>query len=410
MRANSTFFNSKREMAVLKHVLLGNYLMPFCTMTTSAPAAPSVWYIDAYAGPGRYQHDDGSPGEDGSPSIALGIAARLATMERPRTLHCIFIEQKRIYVDSLTALSSAGTFLAAPEIIHGDAHDHFVAAVQKSGRDPLLAFVDPFGTALPYAILRDAFNARPANASTEILVNFHLGSIARIGALLESRHGVRGQNEKTLQRLDALLGMKWRELFRDYYRPGVEGSATEAAMIVAQAFRDEVLKNDGFKSLAIGVRKANDHYPRFQLTLFYRHPSAEYKFADAAHAANREWRRRVSEDEARHQADRYPDMLLPPDFDERQFADQLERDERDLDKNWTAEVRANILRELRGAPSLPISSNVRAIYGAALGLAGESNIRKAWQALAAVGLTSDYNKNVIRGVIARGPNWTPNAT
>lgn len=406
MPSNKDFFGSRQEMAVLKHVLLSNYLIPFATMRSTSDTTTPVWYIDAYAGPGRYESKDGSVGEPGSPLIALGAANTVSKLSRPRILNCIFIEQKKAYWDTLTSICETGRFAGTHRTINADAHSSFEQAVVSTSGQPLLAFIDPFGTALPFAVLQAAFKERFKSATTEVLLNFHLSSVARIGALMGQANGLSPTDQKTVARLDAFLGFDWTACFLDVYDSSVKHSATRGAMAVADAFRAMVLRTEGYRSMAIDVRKANDGVPRFQLTLFYRHDAAEYKFADAAAAANKAWRQRISEQEARRTADQHPDMLLPMDFDEKQFEDQWKRGEKDLGTQWEKALQANILESLRQRTSIKVSASVRVLYGDLLGMAGEKHLRAAWKLLALRGLTSTYNPEMMYATITRGPEWS----
>jgi three-Cys-motif partner protein len=406
MSSNTKFFGSKQEMAVLKHVALSNYLTPFATMVTKSDTNTPVWYIDAYAGPGKYEPRDGKAGEPGSPLIALGAANTLSKLEPPRTLNCVFIEQDQAYVQSLQDICDTGRFAGTHAVIQGDSHDTFAEAALRAGTSPLLIFIDPFGTALPYEVLENLLKSRPKTAATEILFNFHLGSVARIGAVL-SRHGsLRPGDKKTETRLDAFLGFDWRKHFLGVYQPGEKHSATRGAQAVAAAFRQNILDRTGYRSLPISVGKAHDVVPRFELALFFRHDAAEYKFADAAQAANTAWRKRVSEGEARKNAELHLDSLFAADFDDRQFEDLWRRREVELGRGWQGAIEANILDALRSAPSIRVASSVRPLYRELLGLAGEKHLRAAWKSLADRQLTNTHPAKIIYGTITRGPAWS----
>lgn len=53
------FFRSKRAAAVLKHAILGKYVVPFAAKTGSTSTGKRVVIVDGYAGAGRYE--DGKP-------------------------------------------------------------------------------------------------------------------------------------------------------------------------------------------------------------------------------------------------------------------------------------------------------------------------------------------------------------
>lgn len=406
MSNNAAFFTAKHEMAVLKHVLLSNYLIPFATMVTSQDISSPAWYIDAYAGPGRYAAVGGGTAEPGSPLIALGAANKLSHFERPRILNCTFIERNRAYAERLEAIRSTGRFSGTHRVVNADAKDVFIDVVKSVGSHPVLAFVDPFGMAFPQRVLEEALSGRRLS-KTEVLFNFHLSSVARVGGLLGKSASLGPSDQKTVDRLDEFLGFDWRGRFFETYQKDERHSATYAAQGVAEEFRSMMLKRQGMRSMAIEVRKARDVVPRFELTLFYRSDAAEYKFADAAQAANAAWRKRVSERDARKNADQFLDALIGEDFDAAQFEDKWKREERELATEWQEAIAANICSLLRDSPVVAVSSSVREIYGDVLGLAGEKHIRAAWKSLAKDRVVTDCPTELMYSSIARGPSWSP---
>ncbi len=80
------FFERKREWSRWKHRLLQRYLGQFSGIVGSAHR--TVYYIDGFAGEGRYKN----PPEDGSPIIAAKIAADAIEKGRGFTLRCINVE------------------------------------------------------------------------------------------------------------------------------------------------------------------------------------------------------------------------------------------------------------------------------------------------------------------------------
>jgi hypothetical protein len=70
------FSSSKRAAAVLKHAILGGYIVRFASKTGSASRGNRVVIVDGYAGAGRYD-----TGEPGSPAL-IAAAARLRRRDR----------------------------------------------------------------------------------------------------------------------------------------------------------------------------------------------------------------------------------------------------------------------------------------------------------------------------------------
>ena len=402
MTNNANHFDNEQAAAVLKHALLANYLAPFAVMTSGSSDGNRVWFIDAYAGPGRYERQPGeSEGKPGSPLIALGIGNTIEKIgTTPRHLRCIFIEKDPSYAKLLKGIVVAGNFPGDTVVEIGDAADFLASSLDKVGKDPLLTFLDPFGTALPRKLMMDTLFAREASSTNEVLLNFHLLSVARIGSLLGQPGQLSEQDHKTISRLDAFIGHDpWREAFLAHYEPAKDGSATAGALAVASLFRDQVRAESGYESFAIDIRKAAGHLPIFQLTLFYKHSAGEYKFADAASIANQKWRRRLLEVGMREDAEKHADALFAAEFSEEQFEQKWKIDEKALSQAWSAAIEGNILQLLKSMPSIRVSEHVKELYGEFIGLAGEKHLRSAWVSLETRGLVEKHPAKLYYGQI-----------
>jgi three-Cys-motif partner protein len=383
LSANDSHFKQKKAAAILKHAALANYLMPFATMTSTTSEGHRVWFIDAYAGRGRYEPELGeAAGKPGSPLIALGIGNTIRQFKNPRNLHCAFIERKPEYAASLRDIVSSGRFPRETIVVEGDAVDHLGSVLSQVKNDPLLTFLDPFGTALPRDFMMKTLFARNESATNEVLLNFHLLSVARIGGLMAKGAELSEPDLKTVARLDAFIGSEaWRNEFLNVYEPGNEGSATDGAQAVARLFRAQLKNESGYDSFPLEIRKGIKHKPIFELTLFYRRTIGEYKFADAASIANTAWRRWISEQEMREDAERFSDALFGAEFSEAQFSESFKRSEESLSASWVDSIRKNMVDLLARDKRVVVSQRVRELYGDTIGLAGEKHLRRAWVSL-----------------------------
>ncbi len=96
----------------------------------------------------------------------------------------MFIEAKRSFADQLRGVvGTSGEHL----VFHGDAATHLEAALAAAGSDPVLLFLDPFGVSLSLDLLVDSIKKRPAGSKTEVLLNFNIEAVSRIGGILESK-------------------------------------------------------------------------------------------------------------------------------------------------------------------------------------------------------------------------------
>lgn len=390
MANHDHYFDEKQAAAVLKHGVLANYVRIFGVMTSLQNQARRAWFIDAYAGAGKYES-----GDAGSPLIALQAARALQSIKDPRDLRCIFIEQDQKNFAELTRVVIATNQVPPPTLIEGPADGKLPEAVAQVGTDPLLTFLDPFGTSLPRNLMVETLLKRPGDGISEVLLNFHLGSVARIGPFASDPDKLDDGDRKTLERLDLFLGYEdWRDIFLKSYQKGVPRTATAGAQEVAKDYRARIQHETGYLSFPVEVRKARGQVPIFELTLFFKGDSpAEYKFADAASYANAAWRKRVSEDEARTNAAKYSNALisLGDEFSASQFESSWKADEKRLSREWTDGLKAN-LRSLQPRFPLRVQGNLGHIFGEFLGLAGEKHLRAAWNELATEGILTQFPK------------------
>lgn len=251
MVANEAFFQRKQAAAVLKHGILSRYPRVFATM--AGKRTGRVVYFDGYAGPGRYE--DGSPG---SPMLAVETAA--ATAKWDRDIELLFVEKNPAFAANLEATLAAE---APPEMKYtvwcGDVADYVDQALSIAGSDPMLTFLDPFGTSLSYATLTGKLLGRSPSTPTEVLLNLNLESVWRIGGLLTGdKQEI--DSEGTLARLDGFFGDTWwRHEFRAARASGDQARASDAAVSVAREFQRRVKAATGFGSTGVPVRRRPGH-------------------------------------------------------------------------------------------------------------------------------------------------------
>lgn len=392
LTANEAFFQRKQAAAVLKHGILQRYPTVFATMTGSSSRGGRVVYLDGYAGPGRYEPELGQTvGAPGSPLLAVQTAAKVEKWSR--NVHCVFVERNATYADNLRrVLADEAPESLTYEVLPGGLEDRLADALAIAGDSPLLAFLDPFGTALPYRQMVDGLMNRGDRLKTEVLLNLNLEMVWRIGGYLSGdetdQEKTRTGQSATLARVDDFLGGDWwREKFLQARTSGGEGSAAAAAMSVADEFRRRVTSATGFDSFAVPIRRRPNNPPLFLMILFYRHPTAPYEFNNAVSGANAAWREHF------RQADLADELSKreqePSLFGDDLFVEVSEQEARDvearLDEEWTKTIAANITQLIAHQPAIKVQDNCTAIYGATLGLAREKHLVKAWKGLAKEG-------------------------
>jgi three-Cys-motif partner protein len=196
------FFKQKREWSRWKHRILQRYLGQFSGIVGSVHE--TVYYIDGFAGGGRYK----DPPEDGSPVIAANIAADTVAKRRSFTLRCINIEPE-VYDELCASTTTFDPMLV--ENRKGTFADNLDSVLASIGNHPALFFLDPFGhKGMEWdVVMRIVGRAR--TAITEVLLNFYIKKIDVHGGYLRSSEK---QAAKFVARLDALFGTQgWRSIW-----------------------------------------------------------------------------------------------------------------------------------------------------------------------------------------------------
>lgn len=391
MTANDRFFSKPKAAAVLKHGVLARYPVVFAQMTGSRSLGGRVVYLDGYAGPGHYA--DGAPG---SPVIALTNAGKSEGMQR--VVECWFVEADPDHARNLSQWvdDNAAPGVSA-RVLQGDVEQHLPQVLAAAADAPLLAFLDPFGTALAYDVFTQQLLSRPGHRPTEAIVNINLEAIARLGGLLGSGADARQHTPSdsvALQHADRFFGdTTWRERFaaaRGQAGGAAPGAAAAAARAVIDEYRSRIRRDTGFDSFPVPVRRRPWHEPLFFLTLFFRHEVAPWKFNEAVSGANTEWRsaqRDIDLEEELEREDRtgQGSIFGATAAEQDSMAEDIEAR---LEQGWVDVIRVNLGRLLERDGVVSLRAQLAEVFGATLGLARDKHVTRAWDQLADEGLAA----------------------
>lgn len=159
-----------------KHEILTRYLDAWFPILTSWN--DKVFFIDGFAGPGRYRH-----GEPGSPLLAIEAVQRRAAMLAKSTVMFLFNESEKDRFDMLEAqLEEVANELPSNFQIYTD-NKHFVDLAQemidnRGARSlvPTFAFIDPFGwKGVPIDLITNLVRDR----RSELFILFSFNSVNR---------------------------------------------------------------------------------------------------------------------------------------------------------------------------------------------------------------------------------------
>lgn len=168
---------------VAKVTILKRYLQAWFNIFGRRAVGQDIFYLDAFAGPGRYRnHDEGSP--IAALRAAMEVRSSSAASWKAGTIHCAFVEKDRHLFAHLQRHLAPMAGLSGIEVHL--VQDTFESAVEKlrsslpsmfDGSSPLMAFIDPFGVkGVPFSVVSDILAAPRA----EVLMNLNADGIARI--------------------------------------------------------------------------------------------------------------------------------------------------------------------------------------------------------------------------------------
>ncbi|MET9954505.1 three-Cys-motif partner protein TcmP [Streptomyces sp. NPDC006339] len=379
-----SYWADKALPSVFKHDLLKRYLPQFGGMTGTQSHDKRVVYLDGYAGEGRYENGDPASGE---------IAMRVASYLRAKpglTLECFFSEPQQKSFDRLhDVVQQYRARGVRAHAHHGEVDGVLDQVVERAHREPLFLFLDPCGLVLPQdrlveVLARKRPQKRPA---TELLMNFSMMAVWRLGGHVRSPHG----NEKSLQRFDDVCGGTW---WREYFADAVasrekEGAAEDAIEAVAEEYARRLAQRTGMLVQSVPV----SHSPRkravYRLVFATRSPYGLWVFGDTVARARATWWETLEERE---------------DDDGALFsmASMARPDPKEVERQAVPEIAENLARLLaRTRQKIKLVDYPLEIFGSLYGQVTEPVVRQAVRLLHDQGRTPSNGVGVpkVRNIV-----------
>lgn len=200
-----------KRQTQIKHAILEKYLWAWLRILGKRRCL--LYYVDGFAGPGRYKEESTGEIKQGSPVIA--IKAYLEHREKGEQYELKFINVEKDEANWQELEDSTRVFKSQVDIenIPGEFLDNIDHILKKIGNAFAFFFVDPFGiSGIEFAEIETVF----ARENTEILLNFNYEGLRRcVGELENLNHPdpkQRRKAEKTIDRVCKMLSLTKEEL------------------------------------------------------------------------------------------------------------------------------------------------------------------------------------------------------
>ena len=213
---NKNFWDlTNRPYTQLKLRILEEYLQAWAQIFFSAAtkhkdwkAWQTIYYIDCFAGRGKYHKDGKDDVVNGSPLIALECAQKFNSNPSYKgvKMHCIFIENKSNVCRKLIKFCEPYKDKTSFEIYEDKDFNSVIGEIlNKTNSHPSFFFIDPDGIReLKKESVESVVNRR---GPTDILLNYIKGGVERIVGLakkqISANFGKEGSEKyvKTINRL-----------------------------------------------------------------------------------------------------------------------------------------------------------------------------------------------------------------
>ena len=132
--------------------------------------------------------------------------------------------------------------------------DHLPEVLSVARHASLFAFLDPFGLALDFGLVRSGLLGRPPSPPTEVLLHFSVSAIARMGRAVQVAQSRGGRlapaEQKTADHLTRFLGDDWwQEHFARVHGDGDEETATEVALRVGAEYEKRLTTGTSYSAV-----------------------------------------------------------------------------------------------------------------------------------------------------------------
>jgi three-Cys-motif partner protein len=176
VKDDAEFFDELYEWSARKHSLMRKYVNGAARYLSSNRLGKTLFYIDGFAGKGRYGNPDkGIDYQPGSPLLMAQLAQTALDKGYGYSIKCINVEADRKNFETLCEVTAPYSGIVTN--FHGEFVDHIDAILALVERQPVVAFLDPFGLKGLSMTLVERILGR--SEPTDIWIRFNANEVMR---------------------------------------------------------------------------------------------------------------------------------------------------------------------------------------------------------------------------------------
>jgi three-Cys-motif partner protein len=214
---NKNFWDiTDKPQTKTKLKILNDYLSAWAKILARQSWCNEIYYIDCFAGRGKYNNDGVENSVIGSPLIALEVAS-IVKEKYGKTLKCIFIEaDKKVFFELEKFVKPYVEKGFEIKLYNGDINEKIDDILPIiSGRSPIFFFIDPDGISISREMLTKALNI--PNVAKEFLINYICKGVERcwaFGKKCDDKLPIDIQKMaiSNLRRIKTFFGDDWKKL------------------------------------------------------------------------------------------------------------------------------------------------------------------------------------------------------
>lgn len=285
------FHKARSDWGRIKHVILQRYIRLY--VGKLGFSNPVIYYVDGFAGQGRYGDK-----EVGSAYIGAESAASPIQGSRKDVLRCINVEEDTRVFSELEKNLAPHKATGLITNLQGTFQENLPGILATVGTVPAFFFIDPFGS---QGIETETLKLiRKGRDNSEILVRYDDTRVKRLlsWAVNNADHISEGHRKSALKFAQRVLQLTDEEALAELNRLDGDKDGTREALI--QGYMQQVKSIAGFKyALRYPIRNPRTDGHKYYLVHFCNHPDGYHymaHFMAQAERAYEEDRRKQAEE------------------------------------------------------------------------------------------------------------------